>query len=280
MNFNSIVLEDDVGKMVKTFKSQKGNGSIAPSQLFVSVIIPARDEASSIGSLIFNINESLSGHTHEIIVIDDGSEDGTGEIARNNGTIVISNEKTLGKGAAMKTGVENAKGDIFVFIDGDGAHDPQDIPTIITPILQNKADLVIGSRALQESRVAISPITRRLSNNLASFVISVIISFLLPLATLFKCPMKWIRISDCTSGFRAIKEEAWQKLKLKSQSFEIETEMIYEAARNKLIITESPISCNWNNEISRLSIIGDGVKTLKLLATKLIGNIGGRQGSH
>ncbi len=155
----------------------------------ISVIIPARNEANSIGSLISKIKRSLSEYPHETIVIDDSSEDGTEEIARSSGIIIVSHEKNLGKGAGMRTGVENAKGDIIIFLDGDGTHDPEDIPRVITPILEGEADLVIGSRALPESQVFISPLTRRLSNNLASFVISVIISFLSPLATLFKCPV-------------------------------------------------------------------------------------------
>ena len=240
----------------------------------VSVIIPARDEEYSIGNLIRRVKESLSGYSHEIIVVDDGSRDETREIALSNAVMVISHEKNLGKGAAMKTGVENARGDILVFIDSDGAHDPRDIPSIITPIIQGKGDFVIGSRALPESQVRVSPPARRLSNDLASFVVSFIVSFLLPLATMFTCPLKWIRITDCTSGFRAIKKEGWQKLALVSRGFQIETEMIYEAAKNKLTITEVPISCNWNSQISRLSIVRDGLKTLKLLAGKFIRDIG------
>ena len=241
-----------------------------PSQPLVSVIIPARDEAKSIGSLIANIKESLFGYAHEIIVVDDGSRDATGEISRSNGTVVISHERNLGKGAAMRTGVDNASGKVIVFIDGDGAHEPQDLPGLITPILEGKAELVIGSRALPGSAISISPLTRRLSNNLASFVISSIVSFLLPLATLFRCPVKHIKITDCTSGFRAIRKEGWHKLDLMSQVFEIETEMIYEAASKRLAIAEVPISCNWNNESSRLSILRDGFSTLRLLSKKLL----------
>ena len=243
-------------------------------QLLVSVIIPARDEAKYISSLICKIKKSLTEYPYEIIVVDDGSKDQTKENASNTGVTVISHSKNLGKGAAMKTGVQNASGDLIVFLDGDGAHDPQDIPGIIAPILERKADFVIGSRALPQSKTLVSPLTRRLSNNLASFVISVIISLLLPLATLFKCPMKWIRITDCTSGFRAISIEDWHNLPLISQGFQIEAEMIYEAVKGKLVIAEVPIGCNWNCEFSHLSILRDGLKTLRLLGGKLVGDIG------
>jgi len=263
------------------------------SGLFLSVVIPARDEARSLWSLIPKIKETLSGYRHEIIVVDDGSTDGTGTVARRNGTIVISHKRNRGKGIAMKTGVQNASGNIIVFLDGDGAHHPQDVPKMITPILEGRADLVIGSRALPESRALISPLTRRLSNNLASLTISVIISFLLPLATLLGHLVrrrkmlkrrqlsqlftpKWIRITDCTSGFRTIKREAWQRLALVSQGFQIETEMVYEAARNKLVIGEVSINCTWSNELSRLSILRDGLGTLKLLASKLVNDIRGK----
>lgn len=240
------------------------------SQLkMISVIIPARDEASSIGSLIPAIRESLSRYPHEIIVVDDGSTDETGAIAQSSGAIVVSHEKNLGKGAAMKTGVENARGDILAFLDSDGAHDPRDIPSVIAPIIEGRVDFVIGSRALPGSRVFLPPLRRMLSNYLASFVISVIISIFLHMATMFRWPSNWVRITDCTSGFRAIKKEGWQKLALASQGFQIETEMIYEAAKNKLSIVEVPISCNWKSETSRLSIVRDGLDTLKLLAPKL-----------
>ena len=203
----------------------------------------------------------------------------------------------------MKSAAEAASdADVVVFLDGDGQHDPGDISKIIAPILQNKADLVIGSRCLPESKVSVSPFTRRFTNNVASFIISMIISFLLPLASQLNrlthptkqtqlaqqtqptqqtpltanCQLptgKLNWITDCTSGFRAIKKESWQKLELTSKGFQIETEMIYEAARKGLTIAEVPISCNWNSEFSRLSIIQDGLRTLNLLSKKLLTNL-------
>ncbi len=240
----------------------------------LSVIIPAKDEASSIGSLIHRVRESLCTYTYEIIVVNDNSSDITREIAESYGAVVVSHDRNLGKGAAMKTGVANVKGDIIVFLDGDGVHNPGDIPNIIAPILQDKADLVIGSRALQGWKRAGCSLTRRLCNNTASFVLFVVISLLLPLVTLFRYPLKRVKVTDCTSGFRAITKEGWRGLNLSSHGFEIETEMIYEAARTRLVITEVPINCRRNGHFSRLSVLRDGQKTLKLLAGKLISNIG------
>ncbi len=185
----------------------------------VSIIIPAYNAEQTMAECLHAVTNLRWSGDLEVIVVNDGSEDGTGKIARSSDTIVVSHEKRLGKGAAMKTGVDNARGDIIVFLDGDGAHDPQDILGVITPILNGNVDFVIGSRVSPESRVSASPLTRRLSNNLASLVISVVISFVLPLATLFKCPVKYIRITDCTSVFRAMKRRNWQELSLISKGF-------------------------------------------------------------
>jgi glycosyltransferase involved in cell wall biosynthesis len=239
----------------------------------VSVIIPARDEANSIGSLISRIKTSLSTYEYEIIVVDDGSKDNTKDVARNSNVMTLSHHRSLGKGAAMKSGAGSATGDIFVFLDGDGAHYPQDIPSVITPILQNKADLIIGSRNFHGSGASGFYWPRRVANKLASFVTSIIISFFLPVVTFLRCPMKWIKVTDAESGFKAISRENWHRLNLISRGFEIETEMIYEAARNKLTIAEVPVSCKWEGGTSRLSIVRDSWKTVKLLVRKLTGEV-------
>jgi glycosyltransferase involved in cell wall biosynthesis len=175
----------------------------------------------------------------------------------------------------MRSGASAATGDIIVFLDGDGAHYPEDIPIMIAPILQNRADLVIGSRDFSGSKTSISYLPRRLTNNLSSFTTSFIISFLLPVVTFFKCPMKWISIPDAQNGLKAINKENWDRLSLVAQGFEIETEIIYEVAKRGLAIQNTRVSCNWDAKISRLSILRDGLRTLRLLAKKLVSDIGG-----
>lgn len=247
-----------------------------PQPKLISVVIPAKDEANNLPSLIHKIKTSLSQHRYEIIIVDDGSTDGTIDVCNNNGTRVVSLTGSTGKGAAMRTGAQHSNGELVVFLDGDGAHDPQGIPIMADAILQGKADLIIGSRALPGHRVNASPTIRRLSNNLASFIISVIISLILPVVTLFRYRLRWIRITDCTSGFRAMKKDVWHKLALSSDGFVIETEMIYEAVKNRLTIAEVPISCNWDCRFSHLSVTRDGLKTLKLLIGKLVRDAGRR----
>jgi glycosyltransferase involved in cell wall biosynthesis len=243
----------------------------------VSVIIPARDEAKSIGKLIAATKMSLAKNKVEIIVINDGSKDNTEEIAKDNGAIVVSHVESLGKGAAMKTGASVATGDILIFLDGDGAHNPDDIPDILTAILRNRADLVVGSRDFRGSNTFGSYLPRRITNNMASFITSLIVSLFLPLATSFRCPIKWIAVEDAECGFKAIRKEKWRNFNLVSQGFEIESELIYEAAKHKMAIYNVPVSCNWDCKVSRLSILRDGLKTLRLLCSKLIAEVGTQQ---
>jgi glycosyltransferase involved in cell wall biosynthesis len=257
----------------------------------ISVIILAKNEENNIDSVLTSVKLKLSKLCYQVIVIDDGSTDRTKDVALSHGVSVISHNINKGKGAAMKTGVVNSNGNIVVFIDGDGAHDPGDILKVVAPIQQGKADMVIGSRNMPGSIIPSSPLRRRLSNNLASQIISITVSYLLPLAFFFnrflhKCGVKppqtdsstqkirwrpsnkrWI--TDCTSGFRAIKTKSWWQLELSSDGFEIETEMIFEAIKDGMIIFEVPISCIWDSQSSHLSIIRDGSKTLKLLCFKL-----------
>lgn len=273
-----IEMADRTGSLVK---------SPEPARPKVVAVIPCLNTVSFIRDVVFRAKK----YVDQVIVVNDGSRDGTAEAARAAGAVVISHERNLGKGAAMKTAIQHTDADIVVFLDGDGQHDSDDIPRLVAPILQGRAHLVIGSRCLSESKISSPPFTRRFTNGLASFIISGTISFLLPLATVINRvthpfrltksppPTQQLestqgttpkRITDCTSGFRAIRKESWQKLSLVSQGFQIETEMIYEAAKNKLATEEVPISCNWNSNTSTLSIFRDGLRTLKLLGKKLI----------
>ena len=112
----------------------------------VTVIIPAYNEAQTVGDLISKIKDLYPDF--EIIVVNDGSTDGTGEIAEEAGALVYSHPYTVGNGAAVKSGIRIASGEILVFMDGDGQHVPEEIEILIKPILQDKADFIIGSRIL------------------------------------------------------------------------------------------------------------------------------------
>ena len=259
------------------------------NSLKVLAAIPCYNTAKTIAKVVAKTKK----YVDEVIVIDDGSTDMTAEVARAAGAVVISHERNRGKGAAMKTAMANTDGDILIFIDGDGQHDPDDIPNLLKPILQGKADFVIGSRYLSRSKKSSNPFIRKISNAIASLVISVVISVFQPIARFItRQPLskrntqapeksesidveyrildgkfKWI--TDCTSGLTAMRKDTCGKLALVSDRFQIETEMIFEQAKNGFIIAETPVSCTWDGSLSGLSVTKDGLSTLWLLFKKL-----------
>lgn len=265
-------------------------------KLKIAAAIPCYNTQTHIADVI----SKTKRYVDEVIVIDDGSIDMTVYVAEAAGARVISHKKNCGKGAAMKTAFEYIDSDIIVFIDGDGQHDPGDIPHLIEPIIQGKADFVIGSRYLSQSKVLANPFTRKFSNFIASTVISVVITVLQPISRfinhkplpnktgtkkqtsqasenyvpkdinyrLLNGKIKWI--TDCTSGLTAMRKENWSKLDLVSNGYQIETEMIFEQAKNGYIIAETPISCTWEDSLSKLSVIKDGLITLRLLLFKIV----------
>jgi len=252
--------------------------------------IPCYNTAKTIADVV----AKTKCYVDEVIVVDDGSKDKTAELARKAGAMVISHDKNRGKGASMKTAMAQVDADILLFIDGDGQHNPDDIPNLLQPILDGKADFVIGSRYLSRSKKSSNPFIRKFSNAVASLVISVVISVCQPIARFItrqplpkrntQVPEKTVSsaveyrildgkfkwITDCTSGLTAMRKENCLKLNLVSNGFQIETEMIFEQAKNGFIIAETPISCKWGESASKLSIFKDGIKTLALLICKLV----------
>jgi len=112
----------------------------------ISVIIPAYREEKVIGGVVEKVRRVMeaTGKTHEILVVDDGSDDETAAAARNVGANVISHPYNIGNGAAVKTGIRHAKGAILVMMDGDGQHNPEDITQLLEKI--DKYDMVVGAR--------------------------------------------------------------------------------------------------------------------------------------
>ncbi len=108
----------------------------------ITVILPALNEEKTIGKIV----QQIKKYAAEVIVVDDGSSDKTAEKALEQGARVFSHLKNKGYIAALKTGFVNAKGDIIVVMDADGQHDPADVPRLVKPIVDDKADLVIGAR--------------------------------------------------------------------------------------------------------------------------------------
>jgi glycosyltransferase involved in cell wall biosynthesis len=217
----------------------------------VSVVIPAFNEQKTIGHVIeetVSVMDSL-GVPYEIIIVNDGSTDRTGQIATTYKATVLTNERNRGKGHAIRKGFQQAQGDIVVTLDADGAHSPKEIPDLIDP-LSNGTDIVGGSRFLGNNAYS----TTRL-NRLGNFV------FNMAIATL-----TGKRVTDSQTGFRALKKEVILKLKLGSSGYEIETEITVKSLKNGFTFEEKPISCNQRQySVSKLRILSDGTKILQAI---------------
>jgi len=205
-----------------SYPSQQTN-----SDLLISVIIPVYNEENSIKNVI----ERIPNHrNYEIILIDDGSMDKSvlkiKEIENNN-IILLQHQKNLGYGAALITGFKSATGNIIITLDSDGQHKPEEIEKMIKPILQNKADLVIGSRYLGECDYKVPLYTR-----IGEYCVKICI------LTLFRQ-----RVGNNQSGYRCFRKEILNGLNdnlFVGMGFT--TEFLLECALNNLKILEIPIS--------------------------------------
>ena len=197
-------------------------------EMLLSIIIPVYNEELTVGNVIDRVKAAMqqTGLPHEIIVVDDCSYDKSLETAKKHSAKIYTLKQHLGKGYALRAGFAKAKGDIIITIDSDGSHRPEELPRVLAPILQDKADLVIGSRYLNQKNVA--------SRKLNAFGVQ-IFNFLIQLLT-------GVAITDSQSGYRAMKREVQKNQKLKSGEYEIESEMLVKTAKKGFRVTEVPIS--------------------------------------
>jgi glycosyltransferase involved in cell wall biosynthesis len=186
-------------------------------------IIPAFNEEKTIASII----QKTKRHVDQIVVIDDHSSDDTGKIARSYGATVIQHSKNKGVGAAMKTGIMYAKKlkpDIVLTIDADGQHRPEDIPSLMGPIIGGRADFVLGSRFLAKE-----PTDMLLQKKMGNKFLSLIVSLL-----------AGVRLTDTQTGFRAFNRKALLSLNLISD-FTYTQEMILVLCHNRFRCVEVPV---------------------------------------
>jgi glycosyltransferase involved in cell wall biosynthesis len=213
----------------------------------LSVIIPVFNEELTIVDIINHLKITLQkiGIRNDIIIIDDCSTDKSGEVSKNHQVRVYSLKKHMGKGIALRAGFAKAKGEIIATIDSDGSHRPEELPQLLTPILLDQADLVIGSRFLNE---------KALSGK--KFNAAGVRLFNLLIKTLTT-----VSISDSQSGYRVMKSAVLSNLSLKSREYEIESEMLVKIAHKGFRVKEVPISFEQRTYgKSRLDPIVDGFK--------------------
>jgi len=196
------------------------------------VLIPAFNEASHITKVV----EGAREYVETVIVIDDGSSDGTAELARNAGAFCIESPTNGGKASALRRGINYAVAQNFthaVTLDGDGQHLPQDIPALLRASQETGADLVIGARSFDR---ALMPRARYYSNTIGSRWASALVGR---------------EIKDSQSGFRLFRLETLNRIKLRSRRYEFEMEALIKLGRAGCIIAHAPIHMVYDNGQAR-----------------------------
>lgn len=209
----------------------------------ISVVIPAYRESGIIGTVIASISRLLP--EAEIIVVDDGSDDGTGEAARSAGAIVYSHPYNIGNGAAVKTGIRMATGDLVVLLDGDGQHNPEDIPRLLAEAEKN--DMVVGARDSGTH----ANIFRKCANSFYNFLASFITK---------------IKVKDLTSGFRVVhKKTAMRYLYLLPNTFSYPTTITLSYLHSGRSICYIPIQAAKRTGKSKIRPLTDGFQFLLII---------------
>lgn len=193
----------------------------------ITVVIPAFNEEKNIGTVLSQIPKRIRDQNITTLVVDDGSTDETYSAARAASALVIRNPIQRGGGAALRLGFDIANrygAKIIVTMDADGQHLPKEMESLVEPILTDKADFIIGSRILGQ----------REKDSAVRYVGIHVFNFLIRLLT----PVK---VTDCSNGYRALKVEALNQLRLEQDQFHT-SEFIIDAARRGIRIGEAPIT--------------------------------------
>ncbi len=188
-------------------------------------------------------------------MVDDGSTDDTADIAEKSGALVLRSEVNQGKGAALIRGFEyclNNNFDSAITMDGDGQHLPEDIPDFIRLAAEKKdLGMIIGNRMANRRNM---PFIRVMTNKFMSWLLS---------------RLTRQKISDSQCGFRLIKREVLEKLSLQTNKFEIESEMIIEAAQNGFKIGSIPIQTVYQKERSHINPVVDTIRFFRFIFKKM-----------
>jgi len=221
-----------------------GEEGIGMGSASVSVIIPVFNEAENIGQIIREIATIYPDY--EIIVVNDGSTDETAEVAKGAGAIVFSHPYNIGNGAAIKSGIRIASGDVLVFMDGDGQHDPRDIKKMLD--LFPDYDMVVGARPKGHQASLWRALGNRVYNGFASYVAK-------------------FSIEDLTSGFRAVKAEiARSFLYLLPNTYSYPTTMTLGVLRSGRSVKYVPIQSKKRSKgKSKVKLFRDGVRFFMII---------------
>lgn len=199
----------------------------------IVAVIPCYNEEKTISQIILRVKK----YVDKVIVINDGSSDNTAILSKQAGAFVISHPYNVGKGAALDTAFKYLRTincDFAVFLDGDGQHDPDDVPQVISPICEGKADMVIGSRFLSGSSEI--PFYRKVGQ------------IVLNIATNIGSAVK---VTDSQSGFRGFSRKAINIMSFKEKGLSVESEMQFIAGHSNLKVSEVPIKTIYFSHLKR-----------------------------
>lgn len=207
----------------------------------ICVVIPAYNESKKIGPLV----ESLRSRGLDVVVIDDGSTDGTGAIAGEKGAAVIRHDRKNGKGYSLRRGFEHAlRRDCqgVITMDGDGQHDARDIDQFMNAAQQHKDSVIVGNRMTETKGM---PVVRYCTNRVMSWLISL------------ACRQP---IADTQCGYRYIGCEILRAIRLTCRDFEIETEILMKACKKGFKVYNVPIRTIYRGEQSMIHPFKDAIR--------------------
>jgi glycosyltransferase involved in cell wall biosynthesis len=209
----------------------------------VSVVIPAKDEAGGLPGVLEGVKAALAaaGVSHEVLVVDDGSSDGTGDAARKAGARVLRHPFAMGNGAAVKAGIRASRGEIVVLMDADGQHDPADLPRLLEALGEEYA-MVVGARTGGFGAGIHRGVANRVYAALASWV-------------------SGTRIPDLTSGYRAVRADAARKfLYMLPNTFSYPSTLTLALLRSGRPVRFLPIKAHRRKGTSKLNVLRDGAR--------------------
>jgi hypothetical protein len=193
----------------------------------ILIVVPAYDEEGGIQEVLRRVPDEVLGHEVKTVVVDDGSNDATAEIARAEGVPVVTHVVNRGQGDALRTGfaiAQTERSQVVVNLDADGQYKPEELDRLVKPVVEGEADFVLGSRFMGYYQEAGS----------ARHVGVVFFSRMISLLT-------GVKVSDCTNGYRAIRVSELHKLNLREDRFNA-NEIILEALKHKLRFEQVPVS--------------------------------------
>jgi len=201
-----------------------------PAAMKLSVIIPVYNEVESIETILKRVHDTKL--VHEIVVVDDGSKDGTRDVLKKldgkNGVRVILHEKNQGKGAAVRTGMGAAQGDVLLIQDADLEYDPRDYPELLKPIQEGLADVVYGSRFLGRAH-RVTMFWHMVANKSLTFLTNILYDTIL---------------TDMETGYKVFRKEVISGMVIRANSFNFEPEFTAKILKRKYRIFEVPITFN------------------------------------